>query len=123
MDIRPQSEALLLKLLSASGQRSKAIANNIANQNTPGYRRQVVQFESLLEQAMNMGASASDGSLLAIEPTQFEDESTPGRSDGNNVNLELEIYASRENRILAETYRTMLQSHYRMLDIAMGSGN
>lgn len=119
MEIRSDSEALLLRLLQGTGQRSRAIASNIANQNTPGYRRQVVRFEDLLAKAVEAGGE----DLLSIEPMTVEDHETPTRLDGNNVNLELEVYASRENRILAETYRTILQGHYRLLDTALGGGN
>lgn len=116
MEIRSGTESLLLHLLRGTGKRSQVIASNIANQNTPGYRRQTVEFEDLLTRALDDG----NGELLAIQPKIGEDFESPTRVDGNNVNLELEVYASRENRVLAETYRAMLSGHYRLLDAALG---
>ena len=119
MEVPVNGEALLLRLLQGTGRRSQAIASNIANQNTPGYKRQVVRFEDMLAQALEAGGEH----LLSIEPAAVTDNETPARLDGNNVNLELEVYASRENRVLAETYRTILQGHYQMLDAAISNGN
>jgi flagellar basal-body rod protein FlgB len=118
MNLQSAAENQILKLLQASGMRSHAIADNLANQNTPGYRRKVVQFESLLEGAIRTGNSDP----AAIEPRVVEDFATPTRIDGNNVNLELESSAARENRVLTETYLTLLQAHYSMLSTAIGGG-
>jgi len=43
----------LLRSLDASMMRSRTIANNIANVNTPGYRRVEVSFEDELRQALD----------------------------------------------------------------------
>lgn len=68
----------LIKLgLDAANLRSKAIANNIANINTPGYKRKYVSFEETLNSANPK-----------IE--QKVDDSTSMRMDGNNVDLEVE---------------------------------
>ena len=40
------------KAADASWKRESAISNNIANTDTPGYKRQDVDFESQLKQAM-----------------------------------------------------------------------
>ena len=109
---------LLTRLLSATTQRSKVIANNIANQNTPGYRRQVLRFEELLGSAIAGGAR----DLSRVEPSLEEDQLTPARPDGNNVNLELEMNAMRQNRLLYESYAAMLQGRFEMLRTSIESG-
>ena len=43
---------VLDKAADASWMRNEAIANNIANADTPGYKRQDIDFESQLQQAM-----------------------------------------------------------------------
>lgn len=71
----------LIKMsLDASELRSKAIANNIANINTPAYKRKYVSFEETLS------------SINKKEPKieLKEDKSTSMRFDGNNVDLENE---------------------------------
>ena len=107
-------EDLLLRLLSAAELRSRVISANIANQNTPGYRRQEVQFESLLSDAMKRGAGA--GKVLA---TISEDTETPARPDGNNVNLEIELNTLRQNRLLFETYASILEGRGNLKRIAL----
>ena len=49
---------VLKKAADASWKRNEVISNNIANVDTPGYKRKDVQFESYL-----MGALTGDGSL------------------------------------------------------------
>lgn len=115
--IAPDTE-LLTRLISAAGLRSQVTSANIANQNTPGYRRQVVKFEGLLQDSMNRGGSAAE----RIEPVVVEDTLSPARPDGNNVSLELELNTQRENRILMETYLTILESHFNVLQSAISSG-
>ena len=43
---------VLDKAADASWQRNELIANNIANASTPGYKRQDIDFESQLSQAL-----------------------------------------------------------------------
>ncbi|MGX1793290.1 flagellar basal body protein [Microbacterium sp.] len=66
--------------------RQRAIADNIANINTPDYHAKRVQFEDALSEAVRAGhgrASATVGESL--EPT---------RLNGNNVNLDTETLSS-----------------------------
>jgi flagellar basal body rod protein FlgB len=105
---------LLMRLMSASTERARVSSSNIANASTPGYRRQVVQFE------INEGASLED--LSGVQPSVVEDTVSPGRPDGNNVNLELEINTERQNRLLYETYAALLQSHFDMIETSIQSG-
>lgn len=116
MELQGPQEGLLLRLMDAAGKRSRVLANNLANQNTPGYRRQVVRFEELLGAALERGES----DLSAIQPAVVADFDTKSRTDGNNVVPELEKSASQENRVLAESYLTLLEGHYRMLRDAIG---
>ncbi|QAY60079.1 flagellar biosynthesis protein FlgB [Microbacterium protaetiae] len=76
----------LSSALDALSQRQRAIADNIANINTPGYHAKRVQFEDALAAAVATGdghATVSVGESL--EPT---------RLDGNNVNLDTETLSS-----------------------------
>jgi flagellar basal-body rod protein FlgB len=108
---------LLMRLMSASTQRARVIASNVANENTPGYRRQVLRFEDLLREEL-----ASGGDAARVEPALVEDSVTPARPDGNNVNLELELGADRQNRLLYESYAAILQGHFDLLRTSIESG-
>jgi flagellar basal-body rod protein FlgB len=109
---------LLMRLMNASAQRARVIASNVANENTPGYSRQVLRFEDLLRDELAGGAP----DLARVAPRIEADAVTPARPDGNNVNLELELGADRQNRLLYESYAAILQSHYDLLGTAIESG-
>jgi len=109
---------LLFRLLRATSLRAQVIAGNVANQNTPGFTRRTVRFEEQLRAALEAGR----GGELAVEPEVVEDEATPARPDGNNVTLEVELNAMRENRILYETYTTILGGHFELLRSSIKDG-
>ena len=48
---------VLDRAADAAWQRNEAISNNIANVDTPGYKRQDVAFESVLQQAASAARS------------------------------------------------------------------
>lgn len=113
-----RSETLLLNLLDASSERARVIANNLANQNTPGFTRRTVRFEDLLARALNDRRSDP----LSVRHVEAPDMISPRRQDGNNVNPELEANAGRENRLLYEAYTAVLSGRYSRLDQAIIGG-
>ena len=115
MDTASSRTDLLLRLLGATELRAKVLSANIANQNTPGYTRQEVRFEDVLGEKLLSGSQDA----ASVAPTVVEDLAAPARPDGNNVALELELNAMRENRLLYETYASILNGHFRMLETAI----
>ncbi|MDJ0316642.1 MULTISPECIES: flagellar basal body rod protein FlgB [Arthrobacter] len=78
----------LTSALDGLSMRQRAIADNIANVNTPGYTAQRVKFEAALAESVNR----RDGDVRAttersVEPTQL---------NGNNVNLDTETLSNIE---------------------------
>lgn len=112
------SSGLLLRLMSASSLRARVLSDNIANQNVPGYRRQIVRFEELLASQLQRGARTLDG----IQPRVETDNLTPSSPDGNNVSLELENNQMRENWLLYQTYAAILQSKHEMVRASITEG-
>jgi flagellar basal-body rod protein FlgB len=112
MDVKDQ-DRLLLRLMSAASLRGRVIANNIANQNVPGFQARVVRFEELLAPQLRNGASAE--ALERIEPRVETARATATSPDGNSVDLEGEMAAMRENRLLYELYATILQGRMDMI--------
>ena len=110
MNIDGQHTQMLLRLLGAAGLRARAIAGNVANVNTRGYTRQTVRFEDMLREAYENGDDPFE-----VQPEIGPDLLTPARPDGNNVSLEVEMNAMRENRILYETYSTILAGHFELI--------
>ena len=91
--------AILQRALDGTWQRQRAIANNIANAETPGYKAVKVSFEESLEQEVQKLADNMDTKediyqgLQDIKDSKistYSDYSTSERADGNNVNMDAE---------------------------------
>ena len=117
MRIESGREATLLKLIDLTKQRTGVINGNIANVNTPGYKRREVSFESAVADAIRR-----DKPIHEVEATVSTDTQTPERIDGNNVDLEKELALRDQNGVLYDAYLTLLESHYSLLDAAVRSG-
>ena len=118
MDIGGPNLDLLARLLDASSLRGRVIQGNLANSNTPGFKRKIVQFEQQLSDALTNNPRLAE----RLQPSVENDEITPGKPDGNNVNMELEMNALRENRLTYETYATILEGHMNLIDAAIREG-
>jgi flagellar basal-body rod protein FlgB len=88
MDKTSSTTDLLATAINAEALRQKAIANNIANLQTPGYRRVDVKFEELLAKAMD---SPGNVDVSKVEPVVHQPGNTPVKANGNDVNLEIEV--------------------------------
>ncbi len=91
------------KALETAWLRNDVIAQNIANVDTPGYKKKSVAFEELLNNAMTDAYQAHEyatGEYLNVTPTVVEDNSSLSyRLDGNNVDFESEAAAMAKNAI------------------------
>jgi flagellar basal-body rod protein FlgB len=96
--------------------RQKAIANNIANLETPGYRRFDVKFEELLAKCLS---SSEDFDVGEIEALIYRPKQTPVKSNGNDVNLETEIGQMIKNTFRHKAYVRLLGKKYKQIDMAM----
>lgn len=98
------------KMLDATTLRHEAIASNLANIETPNYKRIDVapSFTAELKQALGSG----DGDqLAALEPKLEVDPTAVAQSsDGNTVNLETEL-ANLQQNTLAHSLETQLVSY------------
>ena len=87
------------KLLDVNVLRHEAIASNIANVETPNYKRLDVSpsFESQLSQAV---ASRDAGQIAGLQPElAVDNQAISGRSDGNTVQLETEMLKLNQNMV------------------------
>ena len=99
---------VLDKAADAAWLRNNAIANNIANDDTPGYKRQDVDFEGALRKALQNNRyvsvddkiSALNENLSALNVSTYTDNAGYSyRLDGNNVDMETESAELAENYI------------------------
>jgi len=103
---------VLEKSADASWTRNSLISNNIANVDTPGYKRKDLQFEDYLMNAVNDGDSLDNDianiDLDTLTGTTYTDHGTVSyRLDGNNVDIDTESAELAKNQI---KYYTMLDS-------------
>lgn len=87
------------KMLDVNVLRQEAIASNIANVETPNYKRLDVSpsFESQLSRAV---ASGDPTQIQSMQPELAVDtKSVTGRSDGNTVQLETEMLKMNQNMV------------------------
>jgi len=107
---------LLESGIRAEGLRQKAIASNIANIETAGYRRIDVRFEQLLAKALE---SAGTLDLSEIEPQLHRPKRTPVKSNGNDVNLDAEVGEMVKNTLRHKAYIRLLNKKYSQIELAM----
>jgi flagellar basal-body rod protein FlgB len=111
--------ALINAGIRAEGLRQKAIANNVANLETPGYRRIDVKFEELLAKSLDSSGSVD---LSELEPQIYQPKQTLVKSNGNDVSLEGEVGAMIKNSLRYKTYIRLLNKRYSQIELAINVG-
>ena len=102
--------------LRATALRSKVIADNVANLDTPGFRRHAVRFEQLLAQRLESGKSVDVDDLLG---ETFRPFNTVVGDNGNDVSIDAEVGEMVRNSALHKTYVRLLAKKYRQMALAM----
>ncbi|ACD51632.1 flagellar basal body rod protein FlgB [Clostridium botulinum] len=116
--------SLLKDGLKASNARSKAIANNMANINTKGYKK----FNVIFEENLKNNSNTKDLSLKTTNSRHLRgnndlngdievvrEESTSMRTDDNNVDLELEKVNQAANTLKYNALITKLNGKFNNL--------
>ena len=95
--------------IDASHLKQQAIASNLANAETPGYKR--VDTASSFQEAFNQALNGGDKTeLKRIKPTiEIDKTAISTREDGNSVDIEHEIVQLNQNA-LAHKLQTQLIS-------------
>lgn len=116
MSQRVDIVGLLESGIKAEELRQRTIASNIANAETPGYRRQDVRFEELLAKAVK-SREATD--LQEVEPEVFHPDSTFVKPNGNNVNIEMEIGEMLKNSSRQTAFVRLLRKKFAQVEEAV----
>ena len=107
------------KTLDAVAVRQEAIANNIANLETPGYKRVDLAptFRTELDRAC---ASGDPQQIASLKPSLSEDTTAVANSkDGNTVSLENEMMQLNQNTMTHTLESQMLSSMLMRLKMAI----
>ena len=102
--------------LRATGLRGKVIADNVANLDTPGFRRHAVRFEQLLAERLESGKSVDVDDLLG---ETFRPLNTSVEDNGNDVSVDVEVGDMVQNSAMHKTYVRLLAKKYRQMAMAM----
>jgi flagellar basal-body rod protein FlgB len=105
--------AALHSALNGLEARQKVISSNIANVETPGYQARVVSFEDSLRAAI-VGGDPSSSSYSVSQSV------APTRANGNNVNIDFEMLAQRENVLRQKLVVQAVNAKYSLLRTAIG---
>jgi flagellar basal-body rod protein FlgB len=100
------------RALDASALRQQLIANNLANVNTPGYKRQDVAFESKLAHALGESAHGIAGAVDRVRPEIVTQSNNTMRADGNNVDMESENVNAAINTLRYEALTEMVGGYF-----------
>ena len=126
------TQLILNKAMDASSLRNDVIADNIANVDTPGFKRREVLFEEKLQRAL-VGAEQKKLLLTKtqrrhlqigvktynIEPEVLRQNNTTFRNDGNNVDIDFEMAENTKNKLLYDALGLSINSDLGLLRLAI----
>jgi flagellar basal-body rod protein FlgB len=125
---------LLRRGMDVAVLRRNVIANNIANAETPNFKRTVVNFEAELKRALDSQAAGPPVQFIAdprhipfyqprdyraVRPRLVLDYLTTAKNNGNNVDIEEEGMLAQENQLLYQTLATAINAQYNLVNLVL----
>lgn len=108
--------------LGAAGKRQEVLANNLANVNTPGYKRLDVDFDGVLAQAVDAARTGDRSRLDALRPGVLQDDAVAVRADGNSVDVDQEMAYLAENNVRYNALVQLTQKKLETLKYVISDG-
>ncbi|MCL5982022.1 MAG: flagellar basal body rod protein FlgB [Firmicutes bacterium] len=123
----------LHKGLDAAAERQRVMAHNLANVNTPNFKRSEVIFAESLRAALTRGGGlplaathprhiGSQDQLAQARHSVRRDRSTTMRADGNNVDIEREMATLASNQLQYNAMTQLLNEKYGLLRYVIHEG-
>lgn len=110
------------KSLDASWLRGQVISENIANADTPGYKRKEVAFEKYLKEALVSNNSLSNVDINELTPSIITDKNNfKYRMDGNNVDIDVEMVELSKNQLRYTTLIEQTKNNFNRLKMVLNS--
>lgn len=117
---------VLSKAADASWTRESLIANNIANADTPGYKRQDIDFQSVLKNElsnykyMNLDQKMNSVDLNKLNASVYTDHKYYSyRLDGNNVDIDTEQVELASEQIKYQALTQSITSEFQRLQTVL----
>ncbi|MGM0880885.1 MAG: flagellar basal body rod protein FlgB [Bacillota bacterium] len=119
--------------LQAAEMRQRVISNNVANSDTPHFKRSEVLFEELLEQSMGGNQpghltgnrtdqkhiSIGTGASVMPKAMVITDETTSMNNNENNVDIDREMSLLAKNQLSYNLYIQQINHDVRMMRTAI----
>lgn len=108
------------RAMSRATERQALLSGNLANVNTPGYKRKDIDFNIVLDEEMGRGAN----SFAQADKSSHDAQSQPtsATADGNNVDLEHEVMSLAETELRFQTLARMTNKYFSNLNYAIREG-
>jgi flagellar basal-body rod protein FlgB len=106
----------LERALSGAAARQTALASNIANANTPGYKPKDVDFHSALQAAFASGDPSAVANASYAETTQ----SDVMRADGSGIDVDVESAKMAQNGLEYQALVQVARGRIEILQSAIG---
>ncbi len=117
------TSSALEQALDTAALRQRTLAHNIANIDTPGFKRSTVRFEETLADALGEGGNPDERARrVSRTAPQVEQVETSLRADGNNVDIDMEAAELAENSLRYEAIAQMTSMRSKMLRTAIHEG-
>ncbi len=130
---------VLRKALDASTMNHEVIANNLANIDTPGFKRSEVVFHDKLQAALRAVAGSADSlqgvrtdpahipineppTLDGVKPNAVVRAETSLRPDGNNVDIDAEMTKLSQNTVFYQALTQLVSMKMAQLRTAISEG-
>ncbi|MFD1674709.1 flagellar basal body rod protein FlgB [Alicyclobacillus fodiniaquatilis] len=124
---------LLQSSIDAADLRQQVYANNIANANTPNYKRQDVEFETYFQQALGSAPQAqmnethiplgnTSAALDSVTPTVVTDDSSTVDNNGNNVDITSEMVDLAQNQVRYDVLMQDVSDRFNRMQTAIQGG-
>jgi flagellar basal-body rod protein FlgB len=125
---------ILTREMDISVLRRDVIANNVANADTPNFKRSVVNFESQLKRALDSEKAEAFPQYITdrrhivfdkpmdwqdVAPRRVLDYLTEAKNNGNNVDIEEEGMDSLNNQLLYTTLAQVISSEFQRVNIVL----
>jgi flagellar basal-body rod protein FlgB len=126
---------ILHRAMDVASLRREVIANNIANADTPNFKRSTVNFEAQLKRALDDEKTTVEPEAFVTDPRHISfdqkldwrtvmpvrqlDYLTQSKSNGNNVDLQQELMEAEQNQMEYSLMAQAATNEFNQLNIVL----
>ena len=125
---------MLNKSMDVSLLRRNVMSNNIANSDTPNFKRTQVNFEAELKRALDSENVRPFPAILTrekhisfhqpknwrdVQPRRVLDYLTTAKNNGNNVDIEVEMMGILSNQLMYQTMAQVIQNEFGRVNLVL----